>query len=173
MLGCNFQSHLLSSPANKKITDLTHTGTHDTSTQFTRSRQCGTTRNPSMAKVRGKKNQFLRKHFLLIFSFLLNHRTSQSTYSFGKWELSKPLLFSPFQQCAKFHLLVCHLKMFLKDTFVFLKKKEKNLYFEVKKEALLPLNSSLKQEDVVVSIIPISFRISQFFFWCSHQNSPT
>lgn len=30
-------------------------------------------------------------------------------------------------------------------------RKKKNLYFEVKKGALLPLNARLKQEDVVVS----------------------
>lgn len=42
-------------------------------------------------------------------------------------------------------------------------RKKKNLYSEVKKEALLPLNASLKQEDVVVSIILSSFRISLFF----------
>lgn len=44
-------------------------------------------------------------------------------------------------------------------------RKKKNLYFEVKKETLLPLNASLKQEDVVVSII---FFISEFFFPDAH-----
>lgn len=108
-----------------QITDLTHTSTQDTSTPLTRTGQCGTTRSPSMAKVRGEKiNPQAKKHFLLIFSFLLNHRISQATCPFGKWRPSKPLLFFPSQQCTKFHLLVWHLKMFLKDSFVFLGKRK-------------------------------------------------
>lgn len=55
------------------------------------------------------------------------------------------------------------LKDVSKRWLCFSRKKKKNLYFEVKKEALLPLNTSLKQEDVVVSIILFSFRISLFF----------
>lgn len=44
-------------------------------------------------------------------------------------------------------------------------RKKKNLYSEVKKETPLPLNTSLKQEDVVVSIF---FFFQNLFFFDAH-----
>lgn len=65
-------------------------------------------------------------------------------------------MFSPFQQCNQVPLAGLALKDVSKRQLCFSRRK-KNLYFEIKQEALLPLSTSLKQEDVVVSIALFCF----------------
>jgi len=108
----------------------------------------------------------------LIFGCSFNLRLFQGTNPFGKWRPSKPLSLFSFPAACQAPLAGLALRGISKRQLYFSREKG-NLYFEVKKEALVPLNTSLKQEDIVVSVIFFFFTISLFLSTCPHQNCPT
>lgn len=118
--------------------------------------------------MRGEKtNPRQTKPKLLIFGYLFNLRIFQGTYPFGKWRPSKPHSVFSFPAVCQAPLAGLALRDISKRQLCFSREKE-NLYSEVKKEALLPLNTSLKQEDVVVSIIFFFLQNFSLFFPDAH-----